>query len=116
MPSIPVAKAVYFLEGDENAENAHEYQSMVIEHEGSLWLVATWLRSNATGENYPERIVPMEKLPHVVRPDGLFVLNMLMPKQLVSDNASPQLLRKYGAVTHPDVAHIPGPFDTEGTE
>ena len=109
MPPIPVAKAAYFLEGD---ENAHEYQSMVIEHEGSLWLVATWLRSDATGENYPERIVPMEKLPHVVRPDGLFVLNMLMPKQLVSPDASSQLLHKYGAVIHPGIDDIPGPTTT----
>ncbi len=113
MSSTPVAKAVYFIEGDEHAT---EYQSMVIEHDGSLWLVATWLVSHATGEKYPERIVPMEKLPHVVQRDGMIRLDMLMPKQLVSDNASPQLLRKYGAVTHPDVAHIPGPFDTEGTE
>ncbi len=109
MPSIPVAKAVYFLEGD---ENAHECQSLVIEHEGSLWLVATWLRSNATGENYPERIVPMEKLPHVVQADGLIRLNILMPKQLVSPDASSQLLHKYGAVIHPGIDDIHGPTTT----
>jgi len=109
MPYIPVSKVSFSIEGD---EDAYEHQSIVIEHEGSLWLVATWLRSDASGEQYPERIVPLEKLPHVVRPDGLFVLNMLMPKQLVSPDASSQLLHKYGAVIHPGIDDIPGPTTT----
>lgn len=107
-PNI-IAKAVYFIEGD---ENAYEYQSMVIEHEGSLWLVATWLGSNNTGTRYPDRIVPMERLPHVAQQDGLIRLGLLMPKQLLSVDCPPELLRKFGAVIHPALAHIPGPKST----
>ena len=104
--AVIVAKAVYFIEGD---ENAFEYQSMVISHEGSLWLVATWLQSNDTGKRFPDRIVPMEKLPHLVQEDGLIRLGLLMPKQLVSVGGPPELLHKFGAVTHPGAPHIPGP-------
>jgi hypothetical protein len=107
-PNI-VAKAVYFIEGD---VNAFEYQSMVIEHEGSLWLVATWLISNDTGTRYPERIVPMEKLPHVVQQDGLIRLGLLMPRALVSADAPIALLLQYGAAIHPGIDHLPGPSST----
>lgn len=100
------AKAVYFIEGD---ESAFEYQSMVISHEDSLWLVATWLESNDTGKRFPERIVPMATLSHLVQPDGLIRLGLLMPKQLVSTDCPEELLRKFGAITHPGAPHIPGP-------
>lgn len=102
----PVAKAVYFIEGD---ENAYEYQSMVIEHNGSLWLVATWLESNDTGKRYPDRIIPMDNLPHIVQSDGLIRLGMLMPRELVSQECSQSLLKKFCAEMHPDTVHIPGP-------
>lgn len=104
-----VAKAVFFIEGD---ENALEYQAHVIEHEGVLWLVATWLVENATGTRYPDRIVPMDNLPHVVQADGLIRLGMLMPRLLLAQNAPPELLHEYGASAYPSLAHIRGPSST----
>ena len=104
-PTI-IAKAVYFIEGDETAS---EYQSVVIQHNESLWLVATWLQSHAADKRYPERIVPMASLPHVVMPDGMTRLGLLMPRQLVSAECPPELLRKFCAEIHPAIVHIPGP-------
>lgn len=100
----PVAKAVFFLEDD---ENAFEYQAMVIEHSNSLWLVATWIEGNRTGVRYPERIIPMENLPHVVQKDGSIRLGPILPRELLSAEASRSLLQKYGAVIHPGLSQIP---------
>ena len=97
-PAEIVGKAVYVIEGDQTGE---EQQSMVIAHDNALWLVATWLQSNDTGRRYPERIVPMATLPHRVQLDGLFRLAQSIPRELVSPDASPEVLQRYGAVTHP---------------
>lgn len=107
-PNI-VAKAVYFIEGD---ENAYEYQSMVISHDGFLWLIATWLESNATGKRFPNRIVPLEKFDPLLKPEGMYRLSALIPKELLSAQCPHELLHKFGAVTHPELAHIPGPPST----
>ena len=101
-----VAKAVYFIDGDENAQ---EYQSMVIAHENSLWLVATWLESNYTGTRYPDRIVPLASFSHAIEQSGLIRLGLLMPKPLLTVDCPQELLQQFGAVTHPSIAHIPGP-------
>jgi len=95
-----VAKAVYFIEGDEEAA---EYQSIVIEYLGERWLVATWLQHLATGTKYPERIVPMKLLPHVTQENGLIRLGLLMPlhscrprpRQNYCNSTAPRYIRRY---------------------
>ena len=104
-----IAKAVYFIEGDEEAA---EYQSMVIEYQGEKWLVATWLQHLATGTKYPERIVPMRLLPHVTQESGLILLGLLMPIALLQTEAPPELLQRYGAQVYPSLLHTPGPTST----
>jgi len=101
-----VAKAVYFIEGDEEAA---EYQSIVIEYLGERWLVATWLQHLATGTKYPERIVPMKLLPHVTQENGLIRLGLLMPIALLQTETPTELLQQYGAQVYPSLLHTPGP-------
>jgi len=101
-----VAKAVFFIDGDESAS---EYQSWVISYENTLWLVATWLQAHASTERIPDRIVPLASFPHTPLQDGMFRLGRLMPRQLLSVDCPPELLRQFGAQTYPSLAHIPGP-------
>ena len=108
-PPENVAKAVYFIEGDEEAA---EYQSMIIEHEGERWLVATWLQHRASGTRYPERIVPLRRLPHVTHENGLIRLGLLMPIALLQPEAPPELLQQFGAAIYPSLGQLPGPRST----
>ena len=101
----PSSKAVYFLEGD---ESAREYQSMVIEHEGAKWRVATWLRDPRTGTRTPERIVPLERLGFAVQTDGLMRLGRTLPLALFAPDASSELLQSLAVALHPDAVNIPG--------
>ena len=108
-PPTNVAKAVYFLDGDEEAA---EYQSMVIEFQGERWLVATWFVMRATGTRYPDRIIPMKALPHVTQADGMIRLGLLMPIALLENEAPRELLQRFGAKEYPSLAQIPGPTST----
>lgn len=98
-----IHKAMFFLLEDETAT---PQQAIVIEHKGSLWLVATWLQSNDTAEKIPERIVPMEKLPYRTKSDGLIVLAQTIPKELFAHDARIELLKEFEAATLPVLAHI----------
>ena len=101
-----IAKAFYFIDGDEEAE---EYQSTVIEHEGELWLVATWLEHLATSKRYPERIVPLKLLPHVPLENGVIRLGLLMPIELLRPEAPQALLQQFGAQLYPSLSQLQGP-------
>ena len=104
-----IAKAVYFIDGDEEAA---EYQSMVIEYQGEKWLVATWLRQQATGTKYPDRIVPLKTLPHATQENGLIRLGLLMPIALLQPDAPSTLLQQFDAQVYPSVALLQGPKST----
>lgn len=90
-----VAEIFYFLEDDENADT---YFSKVISHNNSLWFVPIWFLSNATGQQYPHRIVPLEKIPHEVLSNELIKLLMVMPKGFFEDVCPRELLQQYGVV------------------
>jgi hypothetical protein len=108
-PPPNVAKAVYFIEGDETAS---EYQSMVIEFKNERWLVATWLQVQATGMKYPDRIIPMSALPHLTQDNGMIRLGLLMPIELLHVEAPPEVLQRFGAKEYPSLAQLPGPKST----
>lgn len=98
-----VAKAVFYVEED---ETGMPHQATIIKHAGSLWLVATWLKSNDTGMQYPARIVPMAKLRYSDLPDGLVLIETILTTALSDDVCLPELLRKYGVVEYQSLAHI----------
>ncbi|MBI3044199.1 MAG: hypothetical protein HYY78_15370 [Betaproteobacteria bacterium] len=101
-----IAKAVYRFEG----EGDDEYTSSIILYENKPWLVATWLGGHATGEQYPEWLVPMEKLNADWKIRYPVVqLGVRIPKMLVSEECPAELRRAWGAMIHPDTVHIPGP-------
>ena len=108
-PPKNIAKAVYFIDGDETAA---EYQSMVIEFQGEQWLVATWFLMRATGTKYPDRIIPLKVLPHVMQESGMIRLGLLMPIELLQVEAPPELLQRFGAKEYPSLAQLPGPKST----
>ena len=101
-----VAKAVFFIEGD---EHAHDYQATVIEYQAQKWLVATWLQSPSTGERFPERIVPLSQFPYVELQNGLLRLGLLVPRGLLLPDAEDALLQRFQAQTYPTVGLVQGP-------
>lgn len=107
MPDFPVvAKAIFFIEGD---ETLGPQQGCVVQHEEALWLVANWLESNTTGKRYPAQLVPMERLPYQMKEIGSFRLRSAIPKALLSYPIQPTLRLAYGVVDVSALAHIPGP-------
>lgn len=93
-----VAKAKFFMEGDSDAD---EYQAKIVEHAGARWLVATWLQPNDGGAPIPERLIPMDALPHSVLPNGIVQLGLLMPRQWLSAEAPMEQLLPVGTVVNP---------------
>ena len=108
-PPKDIAKAVYFIAGDETAA---EYQLMVIEFQGEKWLVATWFLMRTTGTKYPDRIIPLKSLPHVTQDNGMIRLGLLMPIELLHVEAPQELLQQFGAKEYPSLAQLPGPTST----
>lgn len=102
-----VAKAVFFIDGDQSGA---EYQSAVIRHEGSLWLVATWLWPLGADTPIPEWLVPLETLdPEWVMPEGPHRLKQSISRELLSPDTAPKLAASRGMVLFQSVSHTPGP-------
>lgn len=98
------APAVCYLEED---ESGLPFESMIITHNGSQWLVATWFLSHDTGKRYPARIVPMKKLSHSLPPEGFVLIETILPTALFDDVCPPELVRRLGVVEfYPSLVHI----------
>lgn len=100
-----VAKAIFECHGENG-----ELQAPIIAHADQLWVVLTWFGSLASGMQYPERIIPLERLAAAYIPHGGYRLGLILPKELFSSQCPPELLKQFGAQVHPaGIAHIPGP-------
>lgn len=84
-----VAKAVFFFDGDENAD---EYQTTIIEYKKSLWLVATWISNTEQNMRIPDRIVPLDLFHPAPLLDGEIRLGRLVPKALLTVDCPTELL------------------------
>lgn len=77
-----------------------------IEHEGALWLVPEWLRSNSGGSLLPARIIRISEHPHQRIESGEpadFVLNGPVPKGLLYDRSLPPEAGAYVVIEYPDI-------------
>lgn len=102
---MKVFKTYLFFAGH---DEGHPYLVDAIEHEGGWWLVASWLKSHATQEKIPERLVRLTGLPHR-EVEGLpyrFVLSNAIPKDVFDGTAQDG----YVLATHPAaISHTQGP-------
>jgi len=99
-------KADFRLEGDETDTI---YTAAVVSYLGELWVVANYFLSPSTGERMPAQLVPLARMAaiqHPERPD--FVITAPLPKTLLTHQISPELIRAYGVIDVPRLAHIPG--------
>lgn len=104
--STQPAKVMFYLDDDDDIE---PHESAVIEANGQLWFVANWIVALATGERIPAQLIPMARLHHSVRADGLYQLATTIPSALGFYPVPPELRREYMVVDNPALSHIPGP-------
>lgn len=79
---------------------------------GQLWIVGSWLQSNATGERIPEKLVLLDALPHQEAPPGKpyrFVLSNSLPRSVLQGKAQPG----YVVATYQALVGGPGPSATK---
>ncbi len=98
-----IAKAVFFIDGD---ENAYEYQAAIVEYDGRKWFVANRFLEIATGMQIPAELIALDRLPHIFQADGLCRLGTLIPMELGTYPMPERLRHAYGAVENPALAHI----------
>lgn len=95
-------KIMMFLEGDESGAISI---CAGLEYEGRNWLVPLWLEP-ADGEyEQPERIIPLDHLPHQKSGLGVadYMLNVPIPRAIWSGPTSPEMLKRYGVVLSPPI-------------
>jgi hypothetical protein len=89
-----------------NAEGGELWKCDVIEHEGDLWLVPTWLENKDEGWMTPARIVRLTGLQFQTTAEGSwmgdYVLNEPIPKSLF-EGRPPEQGEKYVVVERPDI-------------
>ena len=91
-------------------DQGHPYLIDTILHEGSWWLVASWLQAHATGERVPERLVRLSGLQYqeVEGQPYRFLLNNSIPKAVLDGKEQGE----YVVAAYPTLAQIPGPKST----
>ena len=101
---MEIFKTYLFFSGH---DEGHPYLIDTIRHEGSLWLVGSWLESNDTGEKIPERIVRLSGLrfQEVENQPYQFLLNNALPKSVLDG----QEQEGYVIAIHPDALNLKGP-------
>jgi hypothetical protein len=81
------------------------FQSDVIEHEGSFWLVPEWLDVPGRGVTMPRRIVSMATVRYQRTPGAHreFVVNDPIPKAVLDGRAPSQEASKYDVRELPEI-------------
>ncbi len=88
-------------------EDSFECQTSVVVHDHALWLVATWFELPATGEKWPDRIVPLAQFPQTAQQISPIRLKVPIPKALLYVDCPQSILDRYLAQTHPCVFEFP---------
>lgn len=91
-----------------------EYKASFIHYKDSFWIVATWLKPHAGGEQIPERIIPMAQFdPQWLGPViPTYRLVKPIPRSAFDEQDDQKLPANLKAEIFPSIAHTQGPSST----